>query len=109
MQRRSLMTGLAAMLAAGVSRAALAQDTAKKPFTPEQLESNVSALMDTIVRERELLAPLRDRSAVIDTSLLRPAQLRLKAIRWRKRARRVWHLACPRFLQRLGAYSRSLC
>jgi len=38
MQRRSLMTALAAMLAAGVSRAALAQDTAKKPFTPEQLD-----------------------------------------------------------------------
>ena len=34
------------------------------------------ALVDTINVERELLAPLRDRSAVIDTSLLRPAQLR---------------------------------
>lgn len=34
------------------------------------------ALADTIARERELLAPLRERSAVIDTTLLRPAQLR---------------------------------
>ena len=34
------------------------------------------ALIDTIELERELLAPLRDRSTVIDTSLLRPAQLR---------------------------------
>jgi len=31
------------------------------------------------------------------------------AIRWRKRARRAWRLACPRFLRRLAAYFRSLC
>lgn len=40
----------------------------------DQLEHE--ALVETIERERELLAPLRERSAVIDTSLLRPAQLR---------------------------------
>lgn len=34
------------------------------------------ALIDTITMERELLAPLREVSTVIDTSLLRPAQLR---------------------------------
>jgi UPF0042 nucleotide-binding protein len=34
------------------------------------------ALLDTIGMERELLAPLREVSTVIDTSLLRPAQLR---------------------------------
>jgi UPF0042 nucleotide-binding protein len=34
------------------------------------------ALIDTISMERELLGPLREVSTVIDTSLLRPAQLR---------------------------------
>jgi len=34
------------------------------------------ALIDTITMERELLGPLREVSTVIDTSLLRPAQLR---------------------------------
>jgi UPF0042 nucleotide-binding protein len=34
------------------------------------------ALIDTINLERELLSPLRELSTVIDTSLLRPAQLR---------------------------------
>lgn len=34
------------------------------------------ALIDTITMERELLSPLREVSTVIDTSLLRPAQLR---------------------------------
>src|SRR3990167_9275311 len=38
MQRRSLMSALAATLVAGVWRAAPAQDTSKKPFTPEQLD-----------------------------------------------------------------------
>jgi UPF0042 nucleotide-binding protein len=42
----------------------------------EEDELEHQALVETIARERELLAPLRERSAVIDTSLLRPAQLR---------------------------------
>lgn len=40
-------------------------------------EAATHALIDTIAMERELLAPLREVSTVIDTSLLRPAQLRL--------------------------------
>ena len=44
MQRRSLMTALAATLLAGVSRVALAQDTAKKPFTPEQLDQMLAPI-----------------------------------------------------------------
>ena len=43
----------------------------------EQLAYQDQALIDTINLERELLEPLREVSAVIDTSLLRPAQLRL--------------------------------
>jgi len=42
----------------------------------ERVELDEHALMETIERERELLAPLRERSTVIDTTLLRPAQLR---------------------------------
>lgn len=42
----------------------------------EQLANQDQALIDTINLERELLEPLREVSAVIDTSLLRPAQLR---------------------------------
>lgn len=42
----------------------------------DRLEQDEQALMETIERERELLAPLRERSTVIDTTLLRPAQLR---------------------------------
>ncbi len=42
----------------------------------EQLADQAQALIDTINMERELLGPLRERSAVIDTTLLRPAQLR---------------------------------
>jgi UPF0042 nucleotide-binding protein len=38
--------------------------------------SSEQALMETINLERELLSPLRELSTVIDTSLLRPAQLR---------------------------------
>ncbi|MDE2594267.1 MAG: RNase adapter RapZ [Burkholderiales bacterium] len=38
--------------------------------------SGEKILVDTINLERELLSPLRDVSTVIDTSLLRPAQLR---------------------------------
>ena len=46
--------------------------------TGEQLEgsSGEKILVDTINLERELLSPLREVSTVIDTSLLRPAQLR---------------------------------
>lgn len=51
----------------GVKRAT---DLARAIDTTEQ------ALMDAINLERELLSPLREMSTVIDTSLLRPAQLR---------------------------------
>ncbi|MFZ5525322.1 MAG: RNase adapter RapZ [Pseudomonadota bacterium] len=47
-------------------------DTASMPLD----DDSAQALLDTIERERELLEPLRERSAVIDTTLLRPAQLR---------------------------------
>jgi UPF0042 nucleotide-binding protein len=47
-----------------------ASDQAATDSTTEQ------ALTDTINLERELLSPLRELSTVIDTSLLRPAQLR---------------------------------
>lgn len=47
-----------------------ASDQAGTGSTTEQ------ALIDTINLERELLSPLRELSTVIDTSLLRPAQLR---------------------------------
>jgi len=47
-----------------------AGDQAGTDSTTEQ------ALIDTINLERELLSPLRELSTVIDTSLLRPAQLR---------------------------------
>ncbi|WP_374317195.1 RNase adapter RapZ [Aquabacterium sp.] len=40
------------------------------------LEDQAAALIETINLERELLGPLREASAVIDTTLLRPAQLR---------------------------------
>jgi UPF0042 nucleotide-binding protein len=42
----------------------------------EQLAHQDQALIETINLERELLEPLREVSAVIDTTLLRPAQLR---------------------------------
>lgn len=41
-----------------------------------ETDSTEQALIDAINLERELLSPLRDFSTVIDTSLLRPAQLR---------------------------------
>lgn len=45
--------------------------------TPAALDDGSGqALRETIAEERDLLAPLRERSAVIDTTLLRPAQLR---------------------------------
>jgi UPF0042 nucleotide-binding protein len=47
-------------------------DTASMPLD----DDSAQALLDTIERERELLEPLRERSAIIDTTLLRPAQLR---------------------------------
>lgn len=40
------------------------------------IDATEQALMDAINLERELLSPLREFSTVIDTSLLRPAQLR---------------------------------
>lgn len=50
------------------------------PPMPDQMDEQLAyqdqALIDTINLERELLEPLREVSAVIDTSLLRPAQLR---------------------------------
>lgn len=49
-----------------------AGDTASMPLD----DDSAQALLDTIERERELLEPLRERSAIIDTTLLRPAQLR---------------------------------
>ncbi len=43
---------------------------------PEAPDEPTRALSDTINLERELLSPLRELSTVIDTTLLRPAQLR---------------------------------
>jgi RNase adapter protein RapZ len=54
-----------------VANAAMTESTAEAAQAQAE-----QALIDTIEQERELLAPLRDRSTVIDTSLLRPAQLR---------------------------------
>lgn len=48
----------------------------KAPGQAPDVDASHQALLETIKQERELLAPLRERSAVIDTSLLRPAQLR---------------------------------
>lgn len=53
------------------------QDTDNPQTSPSPLEDGTAqALLDTIEAERELLEPIRERSAVIDTTLLRPAQLR---------------------------------
>src|SRR5690606_2959121 len=53
------------------------QDPFEFPSSPSPLEDgSAQALLDTIEAERELLEPIRDRSAVIDTTSLRPAQLR---------------------------------
>lgn len=46
------------------------------PLARQSDDGNPHALLENIQTERELLAPLRERSAVIDTSLLRPVQLR---------------------------------
>lgn len=46
------------------------------PLARQSDDGNLHALLENIQTERELLAPLRERSAVMDTSLLRPAQLR---------------------------------
>jgi len=51
-------------------------DTHPAPLDGVADDDQAQALVDTIENERELLAPLRERSAVIDTTLLRPAQLR---------------------------------
>ncbi|HEX5357819.1 MAG TPA: RNase adapter RapZ [Aquabacterium sp.] len=50
------------------------QRRASDLITP--IDATEQALMDAINLERELLSPLREFSTVIDTSLLRPAQLR---------------------------------
>ncbi|TAK95387.1 MAG: RNase adapter RapZ [Aquabacterium sp.] len=50
------------------------QRRATDVLTP--IDATEQALMDAINLERELLSPLREFSTVIDTSLLRPAQLR---------------------------------
>jgi UPF0042 nucleotide-binding protein len=53
------------------------QDPEASATSPSPLEDGTAqALLDTIEAERELLEPIRERSAVIDTTLLRPAQLR---------------------------------
>jgi UPF0042 nucleotide-binding protein len=46
------------------------------PLARQSDDESPQALLENIQTERELLAPLRERSAVIDTSLLRPTQLR---------------------------------
>lgn len=58
MQRRSLMTALAAVLAASVARGALAQDTSKPSFTPEQLDQMLApiALYPDAVLAQTLMA-----------------------------------------------------
>ena len=58
MNRRSLMTALAAALAVSVSRAALAQDAAKPSFTPEQLDQMLApiALYPDAVLAQTLMA-----------------------------------------------------
>jgi UPF0042 nucleotide-binding protein len=52
------------------------QTTPKRRASDQESHSQEQALIDTINLERELLSPLREVSTVIDTSLLRPAQLR---------------------------------
>ena len=52
------------------------QTTPKRRASDLTSDSQEQALIDTINLERELLSPLREVSTVIDTSLLRPAQLR---------------------------------
>jgi len=52
------------------------QTTPKRRASDQENPSQEQALIDTINLERELLSPLREVSTVIDTSLLRPAQLR---------------------------------
>jgi len=46
------------------------------PLNRQNDEDGPQVLADTIQAERELMAPLRERSAVIDTSMMRPTQLR---------------------------------
>lgn len=46
------------------------------PLARQNAPETPQALLDNIQDERELLASLRERSAVVDTSLLRPLQLR---------------------------------
>lgn len=58
MQRRNLMTALAAALAASVARGALAQDASKPSFTPEQLDQMLApiALYPDAVLAQTLMA-----------------------------------------------------
>ncbi len=58
MQRRSLMTAIAAALAAGVARGAWAQDTSRPSFTPEQLDQMLApiALYPDAVLAQTLMA-----------------------------------------------------
>jgi len=61
------------------SRPQPAADTPRRRASdhePSGADAASHALIDTITMERELLGPLREVSTVIDTSLLRPAQLR---------------------------------
>lgn len=51
--------------------------TRQPAATAEGETSGDQALVDAINQERELLEPLRELSTVIDTTLLRPAQLRM--------------------------------
>ena len=46
------------------------------PLSLKQSDDSRRALVDAIEHERELLSELRERALVLDTSLLRPAQLR---------------------------------
>jgi len=48
-----------------------------EPAPSEQVPDSRRALIDAIELERELLAALREVATVVDTSLLRPAQLRI--------------------------------
>ncbi|MBU4280918.1 MAG: RNase adaptor protein RapZ, partial [Gammaproteobacteria bacterium] len=46
------------------------------PLSLKQTDDQYRALTDAIEHERELLSELRERALVLDTSLIRPAQLR---------------------------------
>jgi hypothetical protein len=56
---------------------ALLRNPSPAPAVPPGVGSDRQRLVDAIEQERQLLAALRERSTVMDTSELRPAQLRL--------------------------------